>query len=151
MALADEWLVRFHFRALAFAGAVALILSVASPAAAETIAITSGTASLYWDGSLTSFTISSADSQFMSEYFGAPLAGFSGGTTVDFSTTIPVTNSGNHPLPETYHGQQFQAWVTGSLVITATGLGSSLIQSTNACCCRIQACGPPVSGVRLNS
>jgi len=89
------------------------------PAAAETIAINTGSATLNWDGSLTSFRISSDDSQFNSEYYGSAKRGFNGGDTVDFSTTIPVTNAANHPLAETYHGQQFQAWVTGSLVITA--------------------------------
>ena len=108
------------FRLLAYAGAFALILTVASRADADTIAITSGSASAYSDGSLTSFSISSADSQFTSEYFGAALNGFNGGSLVDFSTTIPASNSGNHALPQTYRGQPFQqAWVSGSLTITA--------------------------------
>src|SRR5262249_32091224 len=114
-------LVISRLRALACTGACVLAPALGSTrAAAETIAMTSGNAGLYWDGSQTSFTISSADSRFMSEYFGSAKSGFNGGETVDFSTTIPVTNAGNHPLPETYHGQQFQAWVTGFLTITAT-------------------------------
>src|SRR3982751_6242562 len=101
-------------RALAFAAVCALLVGLPSPAAADSIEITGGSAFLYWDGSLTSFTISSADSQFPSEHHGSARRGFDGGATVDLSTTIPFSNAGNHPLAATYRDQQFsQAWLGG--------------------------------------
>ena len=114
-------MVTLGFRALAYAGASLLTLAIAaSPATgADTIAINTGHASLSGDGSLTSFTIASDDSQFTSEYHGSAKSGFSGGSTVDFSTSIPFQNGAFHPLAQKYHGQQFQAWVTGALNITA--------------------------------
>ena len=102
-----------------FACASAFAFFISPSVFAETVSITSGSGFLYWDGSLTSVTVSSADSQFTTETHTGAAAGFSGGATVNLSTTIPVTNDGNHPLPETYHGQQFQAWVSGSLQIVA--------------------------------
>ena len=107
-------------RSLTVAAACALALVVVPSAYADTVQITSGNASLYWDGSLTSFTISNADSRFVSEYHAQAPTGFNGGTTVNLSTTIPVTNDGNHSLAETYHGRQYQAWLVGSLTISAT-------------------------------
>ncbi|HEY2149886.1 MAG TPA: hypothetical protein VGH34_03710, partial [Vicinamibacterales bacterium] len=105
------------------AGACVCLWAAGSPAFAQPIPISSGSATLPWDGSLSSFAIagsnSQGNSQFMSEYYQAAKGGFNGGDTVDFSTTIPVTNAGNHPLPETYRGAQYQAWVTGSLTIRA--------------------------------
>jgi hypothetical protein len=74
---------------------------------------------LYWDGSLSSFTIKGPDSSFLSEYYLGAKTGFSGGDTVDFSTAIPATNAGNHPLLETFNGQQYQAWISGQLTIRA--------------------------------
>ena len=106
-------------RTLAYASAFAALLLVPSPARADSIAVTSGTGFLYWDGSLTSIRLSSADSSFITEPFKAAHGDLVGGTTADLSTTIPVTNGGNHPLPETYRGQQYQAWVSGSLTIVA--------------------------------
>jgi hypothetical protein len=100
-------------------GACLSVLAAESPASAQTLGISSGTAALYWDGSLSSFTIHGPNSAFMSEYAVAAKNGFSGGDTVDFSTTIPVANAGNHPLPETFNGQPYQAWVSGSLTIRA--------------------------------
>ena len=90
-----------------------------SPAFADTVEIKSGSASYYWDGSLTSFSLSAPDSKFVSEYYGQARSGFNGGDSVNLSTTIPFTNAGNHPLPETFHNQQYQVWVSGSLIITA--------------------------------
>lgn len=104
-------------RTLAYASAFAALLLVPSPAHADSIAITAGTGFLYWDGSLTSIHLSSADSSFLTEPYAGGHGGLAGGTTADLSTTIPVTNSGNHPLSETYRGQQYQAWVSGSLTI----------------------------------
>ena len=106
-------------RGIAVAGVCALAMVVASPASADTVEITRGTASLYWDGSLTSFTIANGDSQFLSEYYGQARIGFNGGDTVDLSTTIPVTNAGNHTLRETFHNHEYQAWLSGSLYISA--------------------------------
>ncbi len=74
---------------------------------------------MYWDGSLSSSTIKGPNATFLSEYFLAAKSGFSGGDSVDFSTAIPVTNAGNHTLPETFNGQQYQAWVSGALTIRA--------------------------------
>src|SRR5262249_37171241 len=74
-------------------------------------------AGLYWDGSATSATISSADSQFVSEYFGAPTPRANADGSVDFSTAIPFTNGGNHALSQTYHGQTFSAWLDGSMTM----------------------------------
>jgi hypothetical protein len=88
------------FRALAAIGACVLAFSVVPHASADTIPIASGRASLYWDSSQTSFSLSSSDSSFIGEYNSSGLAGFGGGDAVDFSTTIPVTNAGNHPLPQ---------------------------------------------------
>ena len=107
------------FRTLAYASACALTVVVSSPAFADSVAVSTGSGFLYWDGSLTAISLSSSDSHFVTEPFAGSDGGFSGGTTVDLSSTIPVTNGGNHPLPETYHGQQFQAWVSGSLHIVA--------------------------------
>ena len=106
-------------RTLACASACVFALSVSSPAFADSIAVTTGSGFLYWDGSLTAISLSSPDSHFVTEPYAGSDGGFSGGTTVDLSSTIPVTNGGNHPLPQTYHGQQFQAWVSGSLRIVA--------------------------------
>lgn len=105
-------------RCLAFIATLLVVVGIASSAAADSVAITDGTATFYWDGGLTSFTISSADSRFFGEYFGSP-TGFTAGP-VDFSVTIPVTNAGHHPLPQTYRGRQFpETWIVGSLTITA--------------------------------
>jgi regulation of enolase protein 1 (concanavalin A-like superfamily) len=106
-------------RSVACATVCALSLCLPSFAFADSIAVTSGSGFLYWDGSLTSITMSSADSQFVTEVHAGSDSGFSGGSTVDLSTTISVTNAGNHPLGQTYHGQQYQAWVSGSLSIVA--------------------------------
>ena len=65
-----------------------------SVAADETMAITAGEASLYWDASLTSATIYSADSRFATEYHGAPSQRTNPDGSIDFSTAIPFTNSG---------------------------------------------------------
>ena len=108
-------------RTLACASACVFALSVSSPAFADSIAVHTGNGFLYWDSSLTSISLSSPDSHFVTEPYAGSDAGFSGGTTVDLSSTIPVTNGGNHPLPQTYHGQQFQAWVSGSLRIVVNG------------------------------
>lgn len=106
-------------RTLAYASAFAALLLVPSSAHADSIAVTAGTGFLYWDGSLTSIHLSSADSSFVIEPYAGAHGSLTGGSTADVSTTIPVTNGGNHPLPETYRGQQYQAWVSGSLQIVA--------------------------------
>jgi hypothetical protein len=107
-------------RFLGVVATLALVVGIAPCASADSVAITAGSASFYWDGGLTSFTISSADSQFFGEYYGSPPSGFTAGAPVDFSTIIPVTNAGHHPLAETYRGQHFsEAWIVGSLTITA--------------------------------
>jgi hypothetical protein len=118
------WLARVvtggtMFRTLAYALVCAALLLVPSPAHADSIAVTGGRAFLYSDGSLTSVVLSSADSRFVSEVHASSDSGFSGGSTVDLSSTISVTNAGNHPLTEIYRGQQYQAWVSGSLSIVA--------------------------------
>jgi hypothetical protein len=106
-------------RCLAVIATLLVVVGIAPSAAADSVAITAGTATFYWDGGLTSFTISSADSRFFGEYYGSP-TGFIAGRPVDFSATIPVTNAGHHPLPQTYRGQQFpETWIVGSLTITA--------------------------------
>ena len=107
------------FRTLAYATVCAVALVSPPLAFADTVAVTGGSGFLYWDGSLTSITIYSADSRFTTEVYAGSDSGFSGGSTVDLSSTISVTNSGNHPLPETFHGQQYSAWVSGSLTIVA--------------------------------
>ena len=107
------------FRNLAYATVCALALVFPPLALADTVAVTGGSGFLYWDGSLTSITIYSADSRFTTEVYKGSDSGFAGGSTVDLSSTIAVTNNGNHPLPETYRGQQYQAWVSGSLSIVA--------------------------------
>jgi hypothetical protein len=99
--------------------ASAALLLLSMPAAAQTIVINSGGGFLYWDSSLTSVTIASDDSQFVTETHTGSDGGVAGGATLDLSTVIPMSNAGNHPLPQTYHGQQYQAWVSGSLQITA--------------------------------
>ena len=53
------------------------------PAAAETIVINSGGGFLYWDSSLTSMTLVSDDSQFITENHAGSDAGTSGGATLD--------------------------------------------------------------------
>jgi hypothetical protein len=106
------------FRSLTYAG-TALMLTVSLPASGDTIAIQSGGGSVYSDASLTSITLSSDDSQFVTETRAGSDAGVAGGATLDLSTTIPMTNGGNHPLLEIYHGQSYQAWVSGSLQIVA--------------------------------
>ena len=107
-------------RTLAYAGACAVaLLLTPSYACADTIAVRSGNGFLYWDGSLTSITLVADGSKFSIEPYAGSDSGFSGGVTVDLSTTIPVTNGGNHPLAQTYHGQDYRAWVSGSLQITA--------------------------------
>ena len=93
-------------RTLAYASAFAALLLVPSSAHADSIAVTAGTGFLYWDGSLTSIHLSSADSSFVIEPYAGAHGSLTGGSTADVSTTIPVTNGGNHPLPETYRGQQ---------------------------------------------
>ena len=107
-------------RFLAVVATLVVIVGIAPSAFADSVAITAGSASFYWDGGLTSFTISSADSQFFGEYYGSPPSGSTAGAPIDFSTIIPVTNAGHHPLMETYRGQQFsEAWIVGSMTITA--------------------------------
>src|SRR4051812_25816384 len=106
-------------RTLAYAGVCAALLLSASPARADSIAVTGGSGFLYWDGSLTSIVLTAPDSRFVTEVHASSDGGFSGGSTVDLSTTISVTNGGNHPLSQTYRGQQYQAWVGGSLTIVA--------------------------------
>jgi hypothetical protein len=107
-------------RFLAVVATLVMVVAIAPRAAADSVPITAGSASLYWDGGLTSFTISSIDSEFFGEYYGSLPTGFTAGASVDFSTVIPVTNDGHHPLPETYRGQHFsEAWIVGSLTITA--------------------------------
>jgi hypothetical protein len=102
--------------------ACACVLAVLAPSAAfaDTITVTKGSGFLYWDGSLTSVTVSAPDSQFITETHAFSDGGFAGGATVNLSTTIPFTNGDNHPLTQTYHGQQYQAWISGSLHIVAT-------------------------------
>ena len=107
------------YRTLAYASACAAILCVPAIAHADSIAVTGGRGFLYSDGSMTSIILSSADSRFVSEVYAASDSGFSGGSAVDLSSTISVTNAGNHPLTEIYRGQQYQAWVSGSLTIVA--------------------------------
>src|SRR5262245_18386377 len=88
------------------------LVAVGVAASTETVAITSGQAGFYWDGDLTSATISSSDSQFMTEYRGAPQPRTGSDGSVDFSSAIPFTNGGNHPLVQTFHGQTFSgAWL----------------------------------------
>jgi len=111
--------MRRNRRAHLGACAAALLL-FASPAFADTVEIKSGSATYYWDGSMTSFSLAAPDSNFVSEYFGQARSGFNGGESVDLSTTIPFTNAGNHPLAETLHNQQYQqVWLSGSITITA--------------------------------
>ena len=85
--------------------------------AEETMAITAGGASLYWDASLTSATIFSADSRFVTEYHGVPSMKTNPDGSIDFSTTIPFTNGGFHELAQIYRGQTFSAWLDGSMTI----------------------------------
>jgi hypothetical protein len=107
-------------RVLGIVATLVVVVGIAPSAYADSVAITAGSASFYWDGDLTSFTISSADSQFFGEYYGSLPSGFTPGASVDFSTSIPVTNAGHHPLAETYRGLDFpEAWIAGSLTITA--------------------------------
>ena len=55
------------FRNLAYATVCALALVFPPLALADTVAVTGGSGFLYWDGSLTSITIYSADSRFTTE------------------------------------------------------------------------------------
>ena len=120
-------------RALAFAAAFVIALVVPSaPSAADAIAVTSGHASLYWDASLTSAVISSADSRFSSEYHASPSQSHAADGSVDFSTAIPFTNAGNRPLSQTYRGQTFSAWLTGSMAIRTRSIFFADVTSEGA-------------------
>jgi hypothetical protein len=97
---------------------VGVFVIVGIPAAAEdTSLVSAGGASLWWDASLTSATIVSADSRFSTEYRGAPAARSNTDGSIDFSTAIPFTNGGNHPLSQIFHGETFPAWLAGSMTI----------------------------------
>jgi hypothetical protein len=97
---------------------VGVFVLVGIPVAAEdTSPIFAGAASLWWDASLTSATMVSADSRFSTEYFGAPATRTNADGSIDFSSAIPFTNAGNHPLAQVFHGQTFAAWLAGSMTI----------------------------------
>src|SRR4029079_6361360 len=55
-------------RFLAVVATLVVFVGIAPSAFAASVAITAGSASFYWDGGLTSFTISSADSEFFGEF-----------------------------------------------------------------------------------
>jgi hypothetical protein len=97
----------------------ALLFGVVSVASADSIAVNGGSASLYQDGSLAGGYLTATDSSFLTEYFGSPACCPQAGQTFDPSRSIPVSNAGNHPLHQLYHGISYSAWVSGSLTITA--------------------------------
>src|SRR5262245_53737409 len=120
MRVAAVWRPRTRMaKCFTIAGACACWLVVGSTAFAQSVPISSGSASLPWDADLSSFTINGPRAQFVSEYHLGAKGGFSGGDIVDFSTSVPVTNGGNHPLSEMFNGTQYQAWVSGALTIRA--------------------------------
>jgi len=90
----------------------------ASTVTAEPIQIVSGTASLLWDGDLTSFHLVADNSEFISEYRGSPLGGFQGGSIVNLGGTLPAANGGFHPLSQTVEGTLYRdVWLSGGLSI----------------------------------
>ncbi len=92
----------------------------ASTASADTIRVTGGSGSLAWDGSLTGFQLLADDAQINSEVRLTPMIGvFHGGDVVDLSGIVGLTNGGNHPLLQVVDGVQYNAWLSGSLVISA--------------------------------
>jgi hypothetical protein len=103
----------------AIAAAVAMFAAFgASTVTAEPIQIVSGTASLNWDGDLTSFHLVADNSEFISEFRGAPLGGFQGGSTVNLGGTLPAANGGFHGLSQTVEGTLYQdVWLSGGLSI----------------------------------
>jgi regulation of enolase protein 1 (concanavalin A-like superfamily) len=97
----------------------ALLFGVVSVASADSISIVGGSGSLYFSGDLTSTSLTATDSSFVTEHHvGAPCCPQPGQTFTP-STTIPMTNSGGHPLGQLYHGVRYSAWLSGSLTITA--------------------------------
>ena len=98
----------------------ALLLGIASVASADDlIAILSGSGSFYHGGDLASTQITATDSRFLTEYHAFPRCCPQPGQSFDPSTSIPMSNSGFHPLSQLYRGTTYSAWVTGSLTISA--------------------------------
>jgi hypothetical protein len=97
----------------------ALLFGVVSVASADSIAIIGGSGSFYPGGDLASALLTATDSSFVTEHHVLPRCCPQPGQPFDPSTSIPMSNAGNHPLPQVYHGVSYSAWLTGSLTISA--------------------------------
>jgi regulation of enolase protein 1 (concanavalin A-like superfamily) len=104
--------------------AISLLFLGSEAAPANAATITSGTVSMYWDGSLSGFQLSGAATQLNGEVLQSPpLSSLSANTTADLSSTISTTQASNHPFPATINGTSYPSvWVKGTFTFAAQPL-----------------------------
>jgi regulation of enolase protein 1 (concanavalin A-like superfamily) len=121
------------FRRLAGASGFVLTLFVTASAAADTTTITSGSP-FYATGRPGGVAMSSSDSTFDVEPFASPRGCSAPRGALNASTSISVTNAGNHARRKTHHALGFNESVSGSRAITGQRLAplrSTRAQETN--------------------
>ncbi len=88
---------------------------------AQTVTVTSGMASDWWDGSLSGLQLLGAGTQLVGEYYNGTVAfSFTPGTRANLNGAISITpNSSNHTFQETVDGTTYPSvWITAQLTFT---------------------------------
>jgi hypothetical protein len=106
---------------LRYASLTAAILMVSvRVASADTVNLTSGTVSLYWDGSLSGFQLSGSGTQLNGEVLQTAPGSLVANVTADLSGTVNTTLFSHHPFAETVNGTSYPSvWVKGAFTFTA--------------------------------
>jgi hypothetical protein len=98
----------------------AILMVSVRVASADTVILTSGTVSLYWDGSLSGFQVSGSGTQLNGEVLQAAPGSLGANATADLSGTVRTTLFSNHPSSETVNGTSYPSvWVKGAFTFTA--------------------------------
>jgi hypothetical protein len=94
---------------------------ISAPVSAQTVTVTSGNASPWWDGSLSGLQLSGAGTQLIGEFYNGTVSyGFTPGTRANLDGAISLNpNSSNHTFQETVNGTTYSSvWITAQLTFT---------------------------------
>lgn len=95
-------------------GALLLCFGTVSGAAADPITVTAGSVFAYWDGSLTSVTLTGNGLSISSDAFAGSAGGFSSGTTADLNGGFTLYDEPPRSYSVTVNGTPYTAFLAGS-------------------------------------
>jgi hypothetical protein len=99
--------------------AIVASVSLVSTSRADSAVITSGSISMFWDGSLSGIDLSGDGTHLIAEDMTTPPQSFQAGQIADLSSG--VVTSTNHPVVVTINGTTYSSvWVKGQLSVTAS-------------------------------